>query len=144
MTEEHLEALMVRVTDEVASPAEREELMAHLANRPDLRRELDAHRALKAATDGLLSRLRLDAVEDDLRAHPLQRSVSALGTALVVGGLALLAGGGLTALMLDAEAPLWARLGTGALGGGLLVLFATLLLSRLRAAPHDKYTEVLR
>ena len=67
MTEERLAELMVTVVDGVASPADREELMAFIADKPDLRRELDAHQALKAVTDGWVDRLELDLVEDRMR-----------------------------------------------------------------------------
>ena len=49
MKEERLEELLVKTTDGVASPAEKEELMRHVVQNPELQRELDAHLALLGA-----------------------------------------------------------------------------------------------
>ena len=41
MTEERLAEWMVKVTDGVATAAERDELMSHIAGQEDLRKDLD-------------------------------------------------------------------------------------------------------
>ena len=64
LSEERLAELMVKVVDEVASPAEREELMSYLVSHPEERAELDAQRAIRAVTRGWGARL-----EADLRAR---------------------------------------------------------------------------
>ena len=60
MNEERLAELLVKTTDGVASPAEREELMRHAVDHPEIQRELEAHLALKAVTDGWVARLAAD------------------------------------------------------------------------------------
>ncbi len=62
MTEEKIEALMVKVADELASDAERQELMAFLADRPELMKELEAHQALRAVSSGWVDRLNQDLI----------------------------------------------------------------------------------
>ena len=73
MKEERFEELMVRVVDGVATAAERDELMNHAVSQPELQKELEAHMALKAVTDGWVDRLEVDLVEDRQRVHPLSR-----------------------------------------------------------------------
>ena len=80
LSEDRLAELMVKVVDEVASPAEREELMSYLVAHPEDRAELDAQRALRAVTRGWGARL-----EADLRAHPTsswQLTAQRVGVAL--------------------------------------------------------------
>ena len=63
MTEEQLAELMVKAVDGIATPAEKEELMSHIADKPDLYREYESQASLKAVTDGWVQRLELDVVE---------------------------------------------------------------------------------
>ncbi|MCB9677627.1 MAG: hypothetical protein H6737_21150 [Alphaproteobacteria bacterium] len=144
MTEETLEALMVKVVDGTATPAEREALMAHLADHPDLQKELEMHQSLKAITDGWVRRLELDLLEDEHRTRTLPRLWTRLGLTLLLVGTALLVGGGTVELFLDPEVPLWARLGTVGLEAGSLILLAAVGLRRFQTAKHDRYTEVIR
>lgn len=144
MTDERVEALMVRVVDEVATPAEREELMAHLASHPELAEELQMHTSLKAVTDGWVRRLELDLAEDRSQRDPVTHVWWTLGLALAGLGTAALVGGGLSELLLDPTVPLWARAGTALLVGGAAVLLAAAVRWRLQTRTHDAYTEVIR
>lgn len=144
MTEEELEALMVKVTDGVASPEERERLMRAISDRPELQVELEAHRALKATTDGWVERLSIDAVEDAWTRSPATRVERGLAVGLVAGGTALLIGFGAWELWLDPAAPLWVKLGTSAILAGLCVAGISVLRWKLATAGDDPYTEVIR
>ncbi|MFT4624782.1 MAG: anti-sigma factor RsiW [Myxococcota bacterium] len=142
MTEDRLAELMVRVVDETATPLEREELMAHLASRPELRAELDSHRALKAVTDGWVARLDRDLAQDRYAARAPVRWVRSGGVALVLLGFGILLGWGLVELAVDPTAPLWVKAGVGALSAGTLALLGSLVMQRL--ATSDPYSEVIR
>lgn len=144
MNEERLEALMVKVVDGVATPAEREELMAYLAHEPALRRELDAHLALKSVTDGWVKRLELDLAEDAHRKSLGFRLESAIGVSLFVVGLGLLTGWGFVELTLDETVPVAIRVGAGAMLAGSVVLLVAVIRWRLKMLPKDHYTEVIR
>jgi len=144
MTPERIEELMVKVVDRVATPAEEEELMSALSGEPELQRELDAHRALKAVTDGWVDRLEADLAEDRHRRQPLTRIERRVGVSLAVVGTAVLGGGGLVTALLDESAPLWVRLGLGTLTAAVLVLLFAVVRWRLSVRESDPYTEVIR
>ena len=86
MTEDRLEALMVKVVDDLATAAERRELMDHLSERPDLQVELAAHLALKSTTDGWIERVQIDVALDRFDAQPLRRLEQGVGLSLILGG----------------------------------------------------------
>lgn len=144
MTEDRLFELMVTVVDGVASPADREELMAYIADKPELRRELEAHQALKAVTDGWVERLELDLVEDRMRADGTNTWINGAGVVLLLGSLGLLTGWGLVEAMVDESAPLVVRLAMG----GLAASFLLLLVGGFRwwnaTRKADRYSEVIR
>ena len=144
MNESRLEELMVKVTDGVATGAEREELMAFIADKPELRRELESHQALKAVTDGWVERLELDLAEDRLREHGTNRWLNGLGVVLFVASIAILTGWGLVEGMLDADAPMAVRIALGAMGASFILLLVGGLRWRMAVAKSDKYTEVIR
>ena len=142
MNESHYEALMVKVVDDVASPAEREELMQHLVAHPELRQELEAQQALKALTDGWVARLEHDLHLDQQQANPVWRAAVMVGWMLLLGSTAALTFGTLYELWLDPEAPMWLT-GSLALGvGGTVVLLVAAIWTRMRT--HDPYSEVIR
>lgn len=143
MNEARLEALMVKVVDGIADAAERQELMSHLVDRPDLQVELDAHLALKATTDGWMDRIRVDALIDASERDPVQRVERTVGLALLLGGSSLLGGFGLIELLL-ATAPLWVKLGTSGVVAGLLILLISVVRGRLATRSADRYSEVIR
>ena len=76
----------------MASAAEREELMQHIADKPELRKELDAHTAIKAVTDGWLERLQYDLALDEEESDPMSRIQNGIGITLFVVGIAILKG----------------------------------------------------
>jgi len=144
MSPERYEHLMVRVTDGVAGPDEREELMAHLAEHPALQQEFEAHRALKAVTDGWMARLEADLLEDRNRTSASGRFERGLASSLIVAGLAILVVYGPIEMMFREDVPLAIKAGLGALGGGSLLLLWHL--GRLRFAQRntDPYKEIVR
>jgi ferric-dicitrate binding protein FerR (iron transport regulator) len=144
MTPERLEELMVRAVDGLATPAEREELMAYVTAHPEHGTELDAHRAIKAVTDGWVARLDVDLAVDANRTSTVSRIEGGLGMGLLLAGLAIFGGFGLTALVLDPEVPAWVKLGTALCCSGGLVLLLAAVRRRLTTMPSDRYNEVIR
>ncbi len=134
------EALMVKVVDETATPAEREELATWLADKPELRRELEEHRALRAVTDGWVARLEAElarerAAEGGGAAGFAERT----GVALLVLGVLVLGGWGVLSAWRDPEVPVPVDVGLTALVLGLLLVLGTLAARRLRAPdPYEK------
>lgn len=144
LSEDRLAELMVKVVDGVATPAEREELMAHAVDDPALRAELESQQAIKAVTDGWMARLEGDLAADRDRSSPARRAERGLGVGLLVFGVVLLWGWGGVQIVLDATAPLPVRLGIGSLAGGVLLLLLHVVRTRFFAGPRDPYDEVIR
>jgi len=144
MTEERLAELMVKVTDDVATAAEREELMSHIAGQEDLRKELEAHMAMKAVTDGWVERLHYDLALDDFEASPDSGLERNIGATLLVVGTSVLVAGGSVELFVDPGVPIWVKAGTGMLIAGTLILMAGAIRWRMATAKDDKYTDVIR
>jgi len=142
--EAHYEALMVKVTDATASPAEREELMTWLADKPELRLELEQHQALKAVTDGWVARLEADLFEDRHREASSTRWLNAVGVGLVLIGLALMMGFVLVEALTDPMAPMAIKLGLGGMAAGSTILLGAVVRWRLQARKKDRYSEVIR
>jgi ferric-dicitrate binding protein FerR (iron transport regulator) len=135
MNEEQLARWMVQEVDGTLPPAEREAFFRHLAEHPDLMRELEEHRAVAAVASGWMRRL-----EMDLRRTPPGGSGQALGVALVVVSFALGAGGLMWTLAHDPEAPPWLVAALGMNLAGFLVLGWVAWRGRVR----DAYDEVQR
>jgi anti-sigma factor RsiW len=144
MTEERLAELMVTVVDGVASPAEREELMAYIADKPDLGKQLESHQALKALTDGWVERLQLDLAIDRAGQEPTTSLALQGGAGLFVLSTVGLTAWGLMAGVLDAEAPLAVRLGLAGLGLSMVLLFVGGLRWWSATRSVDRYQEVIR
>ncbi len=144
MNPERYEELIVKVVDGVASPAEREELMAAVVADPARRAELDAHLALKAATDGWVARLEHDLVQDRWEARAPVRYERAIGVALLALGLALLTGWGLVELALDEGVPMPLRVGGAASVAGAVLLLFSVIRWRIATRRSDPYEEVIR
>ena len=144
MTEERIETLMVKVVDELASDAERQELMAFLSDRPDLMKELEAHQALRAVSGGWVDRLDQDLIAASGSASMGQGYGYRLGLLLFLGGMAALMLGGVAEFWADPEVPLWAQAGTSAMGIGALILLVRAIYIRSVHHKHDPYTEVQR
>lgn len=144
MNEERLEALMVAVVDEVATPAERDELMRYLADHPDLARELELHRATKAITDRWVAGMQHDIRLDRHEASPLTRAEDGLGWGLYLGGTVVLLAFGAVEWFSEPDIPFWAKAGMAMLGSGLLLMLFSAVRWRLATLPSDRYTEVQR
>ena len=140
----HYEALMVKVTDETASPAEREELMSWLLDKPELRQELEQHQALKAVTDGWVARLETDLLADRRAAAPSTQWVQRIGIGLLLVGLAVMYGHVFTEALVSSEAPLLIRLGLSGTLLGIVVLLGSVIRGRLQDRKTDRYKEVIR
>ena len=144
MNDERYEELMVKVADGAATPAEREELMAWVADKPELRVELEEHQALKAVTDGWMARLEADLMADRDRKSPVRRSERGIGVTLLLVGLAVLMVTGPILALADPDVPLAMKLGLGATLGGAHLLLIHVVRTRLRDRQHDPYKDVIR
>ena len=138
LDERSLELLM-RAVDELLTPDEAAEFEALLAQRPELRSELDEMRGVKVRTDALAARIRATAPTES----PPARHWITGTTALVVSGMALLAGYGGYMFFGDPEVPTAIRVGVGAMVAGAAGLFGYVLLGVLRSG-KDPYEEIDR
>lgn len=144
MTDERLAELMVKVADSAATPAEREELMAWIADKPELRTELDEHQAMRAVTDGWMSRLEADLAVDRADADPIGRLWTGIGIVALLLGCVVLSVAGPIEAMRDPGVPTLIKAGMGLSLGGGLALLVSVIINRLRTAKHDPYTKVIR
>lgn len=144
MSNERLEELMVKVVDGVASPAEKEELMAHVIDKPELRSELEAQQALKATTDGWMDRLQADLHADIDRRSPARRGIRGLGVTVLLVGLAILTAWGPVEMLLADDVPTWVKTGTALSCAGGLLLLAHVIYTRFLSGDRDPYDEVIR
>ncbi len=144
MNQERYETLMVKVVDAVATAAEREELMAWVADKPELRRELESQQAVKAVTDGWVERLMVDIAEDRVQDSGGQKLAMGLGLGALLMGVLVLTGWGLGSLFIDPEVPLVVQLGVAASTLGFLVLLGAVIRGRIITRKSDKYEDVIR
>jgi len=144
LDEDRLATLMVKTIDDVATAKERDELMRHLHQHPDLLAEYEAHLGLRFTFDNLRDRIAHDDAIDLERARPERQLQERIGTTLVLGGGTFTAGMGLMQVLLDENVPLWLRLGVSfMLAGGSLLLHAAWR-TRQRLQRTDPYNEVVR
>jgi len=144
MTEERLAELMVKVVDQVATAEEREALMSHIQGDVEMQKELEAHMAIKAVTDGWVQRLDYDLSLDRHDAQPVWAALRALGVGLLVLGFTVLGAWGVVELFIDPEAPLWLKIGVGLCGAGIWLLALSVVRWRWVTHRDDAYREVIR
>ena len=144
MTQPNIEELMVKVTDETASPAEREALMTHLVDHPELRRELEAHQALVAVTQGWVQRLNADLAEDRSAAQPISFWTQRLALVSMMTGLLGLIGFSIHQAFSAPDMPTWLTVAMGLFWVGSTLFFISALLWKLNTRKHDPYREVIR
>jgi hypothetical protein len=144
MNQERYEILMVKVVDGVATPAEREELMGWVLDKPELRKELESQQAVKAVTDGWVERLMLDIAEDRVQRGAPHRLGVGLGLGVLLSSVLLLTGWGLSAIFLDPEVPLAVQLGVAGCSIGFFVLLGVVIRWRLITRKTDQYEDVIR
>lgn len=144
MTEPRYEELMVKVVDDVATPAERDELLRHLVANPALRRELDAQLALKALTDGWVARLEHDLAIDRHEASTGFRLEWWIGLGLLLASGLAMFGGVAWEMGRDPEVPTWLLVGLALGTVGCLTLVFSAIRWRWSTAAADPYTQVIR
>jgi hypothetical protein len=144
MNPERFEVLMVKVVDDVATPAEREELMAHLKDNPVLRAEYEAHLGISATTQHLIKRLEHDVIQDQHQQSPVTRFEEIVGVAAVLVGLAMMMVFGGLEFFRDPQVPTLLKVGAGLGAVGTGVLLFSVIRARLKVRAHDPYKEVIR
>jgi anti-sigma factor RsiW len=134
--------------DDELEPAEREVFERQLSADPELARELEAIRSLKEVTDGMKLREFPDQVWDRYWQGTYNRLERRIGWLLFSVGAIVLLTGGLyelaVSLLKDSADPWWVRLATGAVCGGLAILFVSVVRERLFMLKRDPYREVKR
>jgi anti-sigma factor RsiW len=139
-----VQALIVKAADGELDEQERQELERLAATDPSLWAEIDEMRAASRFVSGFGLR---DPNPDDWEAFErslLPRSERALGWLLMLAGFAVLVGLGLFGLFVDAEVPLAAKVGGGALIGGLAVLAIHVGRRAMRERRKDPYKDIVR
>ena len=144
MNQERYEMLMVKVVDGVATPAERDELMSWVIDKPELRKELESHQAVKAVTDGWVERLMVDLAEDQVQKGAGHRVAVGVGLGVLLTSVLAVFGWGMGELFLDPEVPLAVQLGIAGSAVGFLILLGVVIRQRLITRKSDKYTEIVR
>jgi hypothetical protein len=144
MTEERLAELMVKAVDGIATPLEKDELMSHIADKPELYREYETQASLKVVTDGWVQRLELDAVEDAHEGQELSKLERGFGASLLLIGIGLLCGGTVYEVLMDPEAPMLIKAGISLLSAGTLILIGSVIRWKYFTSKADRYTEVVR
>ncbi len=140
---EEFERLMMRIVDGVGTPEERAAFDSHAEECEECRGELADFQELKSGTDALRQRILASARLEAIRPGRAVRGLQAVSFGLILAGSLLLAGlGGYH--FFTSEALLSVKLGTGAVGAGLLLLLTWLLAVRLRGAGQDPYKEIDR
>ena len=135
---------MVKVVDETATPAEREVLMQLAVSDHALRQELERHMALKALTDGWVTRLEHDLRHDEIEARPITRGSKTAGLALLGVGTATIFGLELWQALTSPDLPWPLQAGLGLIMAGALVLLVQAVYARKALSPHDRYKDVIR
>ena len=124
---------------------EAEKMRAHLAACASCRAEEAELRRLSGAIARHLAPPAVNEEEwGEMARTVLSRGARGIGWTLLVPAALVLAGGGLGMFFVDPEVPAWVRIGVGALIGGLVALFFSVLADRLAARRHERYEEVER
>ena len=138
------ESLLMKRLDGFITPAENEQLEAHLQGCSDCAEELAEFAAVKTTTDTLRERILEDVRHDPLRPDLPTQAVNTVGMITLVVVLCGLLGIGFFAVWQD---PSLSPMTRGAILTGMGVttaVFLNVLRLRLAAAPHDPYREIDR
>jgi len=139
-----VQALIVKAADGELVEQERLEIEQLAAEDPTLNAEIDE---LRSASRALLGFGLRDPNPDDwdrFEKTLLPKSERMLGWLLMLAGVAVLAGLALFGLFVDAEVPLAAKIGGGALIGGLAVLAIHVGRRAMRERRKDPYKDIVR
>ncbi|HHH28579.1 MAG TPA: hypothetical protein ENK57_09575 [Polyangiaceae bacterium] len=142
MSDEHTraQALMMRVTDEVATEAELSELRILLERHPQYRSELSDFRRIKATTDAMRDRVFADLALEPARPSPAAARTRRLGWGLLLAAFSVLLVAGGVQFFTAPDVPLWLEVGYALGGLGSLILLVHF--ARLRSRGDDPYQEI--
>jgi anti-sigma factor RsiW len=148
MMGEERQARISGYLDEEWSAAERAAFERELDRDPALARELESLRSIKEVTDSMRLSDFPDQIWERYWEGTYNRLERRVGWLLFSAGMALLLAGGLFELVMtllrDSSDPWWVRLATGALCGGVSILFVSVLRERVFMHRRDPYREVKR
>jgi len=139
-----VQALIVKAADGELGEQERSELERLAVEDPSLRAEIEEIRSAARALAGLGVRDPNPDDWDGFEKALLPKGERMLGWLLMLAGVAVLVGLGLFALFVDAEVPLAAKIGGGALIGGLAVLAIHVGRRAMRERKKDPYKDIVR
>lgn len=142
MKNEVPEDLWVKAVDGLLSDEEKCRFDAFMDEQPELRKDLQMDLEIKMSTDALTQRILQDA-----KLSPPRPSIGVQASrqgafAVLASGAAVLLGFGGYAWFTIPDLPLWAKLGVGLSGLGLMALIVPLVKARL--AGSDPYQEIDR
>lgn len=141
MSEQVTREDLMRYLDREADPAQQARIEAALEASTELRRELEVYRFLQAEVRGL--QLPTEPAGGSLW-HAVHRQIARpLAWALVVLGAVVWAIYGIY-LFLTSPAFFLEKLATGAIGIGILILLASVILERYKESLSDPYRDVQR
>lgn len=138
----HYEQLLMKKVDGVISADEQAELDAHLQTCSACRAELEDFLAIKGATDAVTQRIMQDVLANPIRPTATTRAINRLGFVALALVMVVALGWGGWEMLGDGSIPWGVRLGLAlGLGAGVLV-FANVLVQRLRGIRTDPYRKV--
>jgi ferric-dicitrate binding protein FerR (iron transport regulator) len=143
---DRVHSMMMAALDEECSEAERRELEALVAARPELADEWARLKRLKEVTVTLEVRQPPREIWDSYRVTVLHRTERSVAWMLIVLGIAVLGIGALwralDAMFANwAEIPLEVRIGGSALAAGVVVLIVSIVRERLTLHRRDPYSK---
>ena len=140
--DDHVAELLSGYLDGELTQQERQRVEVHCAGCIECETSLDEIRALRES----LGKARLSDIDKsqwrEMMNDTTVRAVRGFGWMLISGGILAAIGFGLIAFIMDSSIGLWEKLIVGAIYGGLLALFISVLRQRWIEQKTDKYKDV--
>jgi len=143
MTDEELQALMMRIVDGLATPEEEQEFLEMTRDDPKWNTELRAYRKIKEVTDEMQLKELPDSYWEGYWASIYRRCERGFGWILFsIGAIVILAFGFWTLFSefyTDPDVSLILKFGVSAAGLGVIVLLVSIVRERCFARKHERY-----
>jgi len=141
---EHIQHLMMRRLDGLASSDEVNELETHLAGCGNCSAEWADFRVTKDATDRMRNGIIFDDVLDEIEAGLVARLSRNVASGLLMAGALVLLVFGVIETLLSDQIPLAVRSGAALLGAGFLLFCWETIKWKMRTYARDPYRDVVR